>query len=618
MNHIAQNNNANTLPRTLCGIGASPGIVIGRLLHMGRRKTKRRGRTFLDQEKVNLEIARFKEAVDQSEKQLQEIRDQFVDQLEDYISIIDSHILMLKDKMIYDRSLEIIEKEKINAEWALEKSLNQVRAVFQQLDDQYLRERVQDVEQVATRIFRVLAGKEVDPFAEIEEQVIVVARDFSPEDTVRMPSDRVLGFLTEMGGVTSHTAIVARSLGIPAVVGVENLCRQVATDDLVILDGNSGHIYINPTLEQLEQYKEYQRQYQDYSAQVVRFNYMPAETIDGLRVDIFANIEMAEELDSALHYGAGGIGLFRSEYSYIGKDNLPDEEILFNLYKGLLARMTPSPVTIRTLDIGGDKIASNIKISGEANPALGLRAIRFSLREPELFITQIRALFRASIHGSLRIMFPMISALCEVKRVKEIIAGVKEELDKEGHPYDDSVKIGIMIEVPSAVSVADVLAREVDFFSIGTNDLIQYALAIDRSNEHVAHMYEPFHPAVLRMIKQVVDVGHDAGIEVGLCGEMAGDVASLPLLLGLGLDELSMPPLSIPYIKRMIRSSTVEEMEKLAQDVLHCPSAQEVVDYLADHLPQRYPEEFGKEGLRRMKRSCCSINMNDELTNSSI
>lgn len=618
MNHIEQNNKTSNSAQTLCGIGASPGIVVGRLLHMGRRKTKRRKHTSLDQEKVNLEIIRFKEAVEQSEEQLTEIRDHFVDQLEDYISIIDSHILMLKDKMIYDRSLEIIEKEKINAEWALEKSLNQVRYVFQQIDDQYLRERVHDVEHVAARIFRVLAGKELDPFAEIEEQVIVVARDFSPEDTVRMPSDRVLGFLTEMGGVTSHTAIVARSLGIPAVVGVENLCRQVATDDLVILDGNTGHIYVNPTQEQLEQYKEYQRQYQDYSEQVARFNYMPAETIDGLRVDIYANIEMAEELDSALHYGAGGIGLFRSEYSYIGKDNLPDEESLFELYKGLLIRMSPSPVTIRTLDVGGDKIASNIKISGEANPALGLRAIRFSLREPELFITQLRALFRASIHGSLRVMFPMISALCELKRVKEIIAEVKEALAKERHPYDDSVKIGIMIEVPSAVSVADVLAREVDFFSIGTNDLIQYALAIDRGNEHVAHMYEPFHPGVLRMIKQVVDVGHEAGIEVGLCGEMAGDVASLPLLLGLGLDELSMPPLAIPYIKRMIRNSTVEEMEKLAQDVLHCASAQEVVDYLADHLPQRYPEEFGKAGLRRMKRSCCSVNMDDEITTSSV
>ncbi len=597
---------------TICGIAASPGIVIGRALNMGRRKSKRRKHTHLDDEAMAFETERFKDAVNVAEHQLTDIRNQFAENLEEYISIIDSHILMLRDKMIHDRTLELIRSQKINAEWALETALNQVRSAFSQIDDRYLRERVHDVEHVAVRIFRALEGRAVDPFDEIEEPVILVGRDFSPEDTIRMQTDKVLGFVTEMGGVTSHTAIVARSLEIPAVVGAENVCKEMASDDMLIVDGNTGHIILHPTEEQLAEYRELQRQYEVQRQKIGEYTHLPPETIDGLKVQINANIEMLEEAGSAILHGAGGIGLFRSEFYYIGREMLPDEESLYLLYKELLLRMAPLPVTIRTLDVGGDKLAGSLGQAKEANPALGLRAIRFSLREPKIFITQVRALLRASVHGALRIMFPMISSLCEVKRVKEIMREVKNSLDQEGIPYAPHIETGLMIEVPSAVSVADVLACEADFFSIGTNDLIQYALAIDRGNEHVAHMYEPLHPAVLRMIKQVVDVGHEAGIEVGLCGEMAGDITYLPLLLGLGVDELSMPPLSIPYVKRMVRHSTAEEMEALAHEALQCMSAQEVVELLGERLPSRYPDDFGDEGFKRVKKTCCSTLLDRE------
>jgi phosphotransferase system enzyme I (PtsI) len=483
--------------------------------------------------------------------------------------------------------------------------VDEIRAVFARIDDDYFRERFHDVEQVSERVWRLLAGNgSSDPLAEVGEQVILLARDFSPADTLRMKSSRILGFLTERGGATSHTAIVARTLGIPAVVGVENITREVATGDLVVLEGNTGRVHLNPTEDQLELFRQQQRQSLSYGEQVARYAHLPAVTIDGLDVRVHANIEMAEEIAAALEYGAGGIGLFRTEYYYVTRRQLPDEETLFAVYKELLASVAPFPVTIRTLDVGGDKFASAISWGAEMNPALGSRAIRFSFRRPEIFRTQLRAIYRASVYGNLKIMFPMISSLCEVERIKEVTAAVLADLAREGRPVAAGIKTGIMIEVPSAVALADALALQVDFFSIGTNDLIQYTLAIDRVNEYVAHMYDPLHPAVLRMIRQVVEAGHAAGIDVELCGEMAGDVVCLPLLLGLGLDELSMHPLAIPYTKRMIRNSTAEEVAALTRDILAMTSSREIRRYLADYLPRRYPEEFGSGRLNLRERTC--------------
>ena len=598
------------IPRTIYGIGASPGIIIGRLRLLGRRKGQRHVHAHLDLIRIGAEAARFRAAVDRAEAQLRTARQQFAEQLAGYTAIIDSHLLMLRDRMIFDRTLAAIEQQGIDAEWALEKALNETRVAFAAIDDSYLRARVHDVEQVVERIFRQLDDQGEVEGAGTGEKVVLVARDFAPEEILRMQTGQVLGFVTEQCGATSHSAIVARSLGITSVVGAAEITQVAATGDLIVVDGGTGLLHLHPTQDQLDYYREYQQQYQRYSEEVAAYTHLAAETIDGLAVRVEANIGKAEEAALAVEYGAGGIGLCRSEYCYLDRATVPDEEELFDLYRELLVRLSPFPVTIRTLDAGGDKFPASLRWASEMNPALGLRAIRFSLREPAIFIAQLRALFRAGVYGRLRIMFPMITSLCEVRRIKALIDSVQADLRREGVPFAEQVPVGIMIEVPSAVSVADVLAREVDFFSIGTNDLIQYALAIDRGNEQVAHMYEPLHPAVLRMIRQVVEAGHAAGIPVAMCGEMAGDLAVLPVLLGLGLDELSMHPYAIPYVKRMIRQSTAEESERLAAEVLACSSTQEVHDCLNRCLPARYPEEFGQRGLRQLKGSCCSVVMN--------
>ncbi len=600
---MMENGGQHKEPRTLYGIAASPGIVIGRVVRVGGAGQGRHRHYRLHAGEVAAEQERFRAAVDQAEQELAAIRDQLQAHCEEPLGIVDSHILMLRDRMLRGRVTEGIASERVNAEWALELALDRVEALFAGIKDSYIRERFRDVEHVAERLFRLLAGEVTDPLAEVGEKVIVMARDFSPEDTIRMRTDRILGFVTEMGGATSHTAIVARSLGIPSVVGLERLTEEVADNTMVVLDGTAGRLHVDPSRDQLEQFREQQRQYRRYTEEVALYAHLSPVTVDGLAVAVNANIEMVSELGVALEYGAGGIGLFRSEYSYIAAAALPDEETLFGVYQRLLAGCAPFPVTIRTLDIGGDKFASAVRWGGEANPAMGLRAIRFSLREQGIFETQLRAILRAGRFGTARLLFPMISSRDEIRRIREIVGRVKEGLRRDGLAFNDGIPMGIMVEVPSAVALADILAQEVDFFSIGTNDLIQYALAIDRVNEYVAHMYDPLHPAVLRMIRQVVDAGHAAGIEVGLCGEMAGDVMCLPLLLGFGIDELSMHPLAIPYVKRMIRQSTIADVRALVETVARCSSSLEIRGHLAAFLPQRYPEEFaGGGGLQRLLR----------------
>ncbi|RJX34646.1 MAG: phosphoenolpyruvate--protein phosphotransferase [Desulfurivibrio sp.] len=588
------------------GIGVSPGIVIARalLVEPGGAFKKRR---ISDDGSLALEQSRFRHAVLRTEEKLRQVREQFAAVMADYAAIIDTHILMLRDRMIFDRTLEIIVAEKINAEWAMDKALGQVETAFAKVDDPYIRGRFLDVRQVADRILCELSGADMLP-EEIDEQVVLVARDFSPEDILHMTGQA--GFLTEMGGETSHSAIVAKTLGIPAVVGLKEVNGRISSNDLIILDGATGRVIVNPQEELLEYYQDRQRQYQQLHLEVAQYTNLRPETTDGLQVRVEANLEMAGEIGQAFEYGAGGIGLFRSEYLYLGARDNPDEELLFATYRDLLAAAAPFPVTIRTFDIGGDKQfpAKAGKSSGfrskmekqwsaEANPALGLRAIRYCLREPGMFETQLRAMLRASSFGSLRILFPMISSYCELRQVKEVVARVQERLRADGIPFAERVDLGVMIEVPSAVAVADTLAREVDFFSIGTNDLIQYSLAIDRGNEQVAHMYEPLHPAVLRMISQVVGAAHQAGIEVGICGEMAAEERYLPVLLGLGLDSFSMHPPAIPYIKRMIRQSRAASVERLAGRLLACASATEIRELLQHYLSRHYPDAFPADTL---------------------
>jgi phosphotransferase system enzyme I (PtsI) len=575
-------------PETLYGISGSPGIVVARVVVFSHQSDDI-ARYHLDEHTTAQEEERFLCAVSGAEQELIELRGQFEGDLSNTLAIMDSHIRMVRDKMIIEQTLTMIREKKINAEWALTRSLALIKRKFDHISDAYIRDRFADVAYVADLIVAQLTGHGRTFPAGFAEPVIVVGRDFSPEDTIRMQGDKVLGFLTEKGGITSHTAIVSRTLGLPAVVGVENITKHCHTGDTVILDGYEGKVYLHPTVEQQKLYLEYERQRRACSSELSWYIHLAAETVDGLRIRLSANIEIPDELSAVLHYRAAGIGLFRSEFGYFHRKQLPTEESLFKVYQDLLSALAPEPVTIRTLDVGGDKIAAHLPGSAlrwaqEQNPALGLRSIRFSLYEKNLFTTQLRALLRASVHGKLRILLPLIASLAELRRVREIMEEVMETLDQEGLPFDPAVELGIMIEVPSAVIMADSLAAEADFFSIGTNDLIQYSLAIDRGNSYVAQMYEPLHPAVLRMIKQTVDAGHNQGIEVSLCGEMAGDVYTTPVLVGLGLDELSMRPSAIPHVKRLLRHSTFSHLNRLTQALLQCNDSKETRNLLNEYL----------------------------------
>ncbi len=596
-NNITNINIPTNVSKTFYGIGASPGITVGKVLVL-KRHTRRARWAHLSEDQIEQEVVRFQEAIAGAENELLEIRNEFAEDLADSLSIIDSHLLMIKDRMIVGRTIEIISDKKINAEWALAQALARIEKKFARIDDPYIKERYSDIKYVADRVFGLLAGRETDMLSRIDEKVIVVAHEFSPEDTVRMRSEKILGFISEKGGYTSHTSIVARSLNIPAVVGLKDVTRTCETGDTVILDGFDGRVFLHPSAQKKKHYLAYERQHRIFTEELAFYTQLSSETSDGHRVRLAANIEMLEELKGVLRYGSDGIGLFRSEFDFFHRSSLPDEDMLYDTYKELLSVLNPQPVTIRILDAGGDKFTESLPqvrgyYTAERNPALGLRSVRFLLRENNLLETQLRAMMRASVHGRLRILLPMITSLGELYRLKNVIQKVETELTACNIDFHPDIEVGIMIEVPSAVIIADTLAREVDFFSIGTNDLIQYTLAIDRSNEHVADMYEPFHPAVLRMIKQTVEAGHRSGIEVALCGEMAGDVVAAPILLGLGIDELSMRPSVIPFVKRLLRHSCFRQLKELGREVIKCGEASEVRNLLASYLPKYYPEEFG-------------------------
>jgi phosphotransferase system enzyme I (PtsI) len=577
---------------TLYGISGSPGIVVGRAVVLTPRSDDL-VRYRLEENAVEAEQVRFQRAVDRAEQELQKLHSKFEGDLSDTLIIIDSHIRMLRDPMILKQTIRLIEQKQINAEWALSRALYLVKRKFDHIADEYIRDRFADVEYVVKLLSEQLSEHGQQFPTGFAEPVIVVSKDFTPADTVRMQSEKVLGFLTEKGGTTSHTAIIARSLGLAAVVGVEDITQRCRTGDTIILDGYDGRVCLSPTIDQQKLYQEYDRQHQAFSDELRWYIQLASETLDGLQVRLSANIEIMDEMEEVIYYGADGIGLFRSEFGYFQQQFLPSEEELLNVYRELVITLDPQPVTIRTLDAGGDKLARQLpgnrfKNLHERNPALGLRSIRLSLFEKPLFITQLRALLRASAFGRLRILLPLISLLSELKQVQAIIGQVMVDLANEGLPFDPDIEIGIMVEVPSAVIMADALAAEVDFFSIGTNDLIQYSLAIDRGNEYVANMYDPLHPAVLRMISRTVEAGHAQGIEVALCGEMAGDVFMAPVLLGLGLDELSMRPSAIPHVKRLLRHSTSRRLNELAKQVLKCKDGQETRAVLEAHIAKNY------------------------------
>ncbi len=572
------------------GIVASPGIVIGRAYLLDRRKVVVAGQRIEDVS-VKEEVARFKRAVDISKSQLEDLKKRFSKGLgKSHLYILDTHIMLLEDKMLVDGTVKRIKEAHINAEGALKETIAAIGVKFDTIEDEYLRERKHDVEQVGERILRNLVGHKQESLADIKDEAVIIAHDLAPTDTLMMRKDKILGFATDAGSRTSHTAILARSLGIPAAVGLENITAAVKTGDVVILDGLHGVVIVDPDEETFLDYLKKKRRYTYFEQELEKLKTLPAETLDGHVIQLQGNIELPEEVNSAAEHGGTGIGLYRTEFLFLNRQTLPLEEEHYKAYRHVAEKAFPYEVVIRTLDVGGDKVGLPGVFEKEANPALGLRAIRFCLQKRDLFRIQLRGILRASAHGNIKILYPMISGLSELYETKKILDEVKTELRAEGKPFNEKVEIGVMIEIPSAAMIADLLAREVNFFSVGTNDLIQYTLAIDRQNEHVAYMYEPLDPAVLRLLQRVAEAARQENIALAMCGEMAGDPLYAAILLGMGFQHLSMNVASIPWVKKAVRSVRLQDAVELAALVMQQPTAALARKTAENFMEERFPD----------------------------
>ncbi|NJC87914.1 MAG: phosphoenolpyruvate--protein phosphotransferase [Desulfuromonas sp.] len=595
----------------LVGIGASPGIAIARSHLLNRARVAGIERRILPTE-VDAEIATFQTAVDKARAHLQEVKEQAADQHAEHLYIIDTHLLILEDQLLINATIDLIRGELLNAEGALGRTLRRLRQVFDSISDEYLRERRSDIDSVGDRLMRNLLGEVRENLETLTGQAIIVAHDLSPADTLQLDRGKVVGFVTDVGGRTSHTAILARSLAIPAVVGLENITTQVTSGEPMIIDGTAGTVILNPSPDTFREYLARKQHYEYLEKELLAYRTLPAETEDGHHVALRGNVELSDDIVAARAQGVEGIGLFRTEFLFMAASEPPSEEEQYRAYRAAAETMAPHPVTIRTLDVGGDKFVPELNLLDEANPVMGLRAVRFSLKEGNLFRTQLRAILRAAAHGNIRVMFPMISGVAEIRACRHLLEKVRQELVEEGLPAGP-LSIGIMVATPAAVLIADVLAKEVDFFSVetpaavlfadvmaievdffsvGTIDLIQYCLAIDRGNEHVAYLYEPLHPAVLRALQRVCAAAHDAGIEISICGEMAGEQLYSLVLIGLGFSELSMNPASISRVKRLMRRATLAEARELVAGLLELPTGAEVVRALELEMSRRFPQIF--------------------------
>jgi len=569
---------------------ASPGIVIGRAYLLDRRKVVVAGRR-IEEVSVKDEVARFKLAVELSKNQLEDLKKRFTKGLgKSPLYILETHIMLLEDKMLVDGTVKRVKESHLNAEGALKETIEAISLKFDTIEDEYLRERKHDVEQVGERILRNLVGHKQESLADIKGEAVIIAHDLAPSDTLMMRKDKILGFATDAGSRTSHTAILARSLGIPAAVGLENITAAVKTGDVVILDGIHGVVIVDPDEETFLDYLKKQRRYKYFEQELENIKDLPAETLDGQVVLLEGNIELPEEVASVADHGGCGIGLYRTEFLFMNRSTLPTEEEHYAAYRLVAERAFPQEVVVRTFDLGWDKIALTTGFEKEANPALGLRAIRFSLKKQDIFRVQLRGILRASAHGNIKILYPMISGLPELYATKAILADVKAELRAEGRAFNEDLRVGVMIEIPSAALIADLLAAEVDFFSVGTNDLIQYTLAIDRLNEHVAYMYEPLDPAVLRLLQKVSHAAREANIPLAMCGEMAGDPLYAAILIGMGFNVLSMNVASIPWVKKIIRSVRMQDALELAALVIAQPTAELSRQTAVRFMEERFPE----------------------------
>lgn len=577
--------------RTYKGIGVSPGIAIGRAVIVEKRIAAVY-RVPIREEEVPGEVTRFLESLEKTRDELHELKIKVSRSMGDeYASIFEAHAMIVSDASFTDKVVQKIEDEQVNAEWALAEVQEELQARFASFEDDYLRERVADVKDVAERVLVNLMGIAHHEISEIKHDVVIIADDLTPSDTVHFNRRPIVGFATEVGGRTSHTSIIAKSLFMPAVIGVPRLTKIVDNDELIIVDGYEGTVVVNPTEAMVSEYRSRETLHEEAELKLLENRDLPALTKDNVRISLQANIELVEELGDARKFGAEGIGLYRSEFLYISTaPYLPTEEEHFNVYRRLAEATAPNWCVIRTFDLGGKKLAREVMGSKEENPVLGLRALRLCMQHRDMFKTQLRALLRASAFGRIKIMFPLVSGVQELRQVKTLVREIRLELDAEGIEYNRELQIGIMIEVPSAAVIADMLATEADFFAIGTNDLIQYSLAIDRGNENVSYLYEPLHPALLRLIKGVIDAGKKAGIPVSMCGEMASDPIYAIVLLGLGLDIFSMNPSSIPVVKNVLRSVRYRDCKRIAEAALQKKTAQEIEEFVIESVAMRFPE----------------------------
>ncbi|PIQ88918.1 MAG: phosphoenolpyruvate--protein phosphotransferase [Candidatus Omnitrophica bacterium CG11_big_fil_rev_8_21_14_0_20_42_13] len=576
----------------LKGIPASSGISIGPVHILGREEISVSKRSISEAD-IAGEIVRFEEALIQTHKELIALQKKVSAELnQEQAQIFDAHLLVLEDRMLIEEVISRVKKEKVNVEYIFHEVIKKYINVFSRMEDEYLRERIADINDVSKRVMRILCGKKKKSLSDFQEPVIVVAHDLSPSDTAAMHRKNIIGFVTDVGGKTSHTAIMAKSFEIPAVVGVEVATSKIGEDDTIIIDGISGVVIINPDEKTIAQYNQARQKIKAQDEAFISLKSLSAQTIDGRLVELAANIELPEEIPFVLEHGAEGIGLYRTEYFYMNRRDLPSEEEHYEAYKFVAQKMQPYPVIIRTLDLGGDKFISQLQVPRDMLPFLGWRAIRFCLARPDIFKVQLRALLRASIHGKIKIMYPMISGVEEMRQANQMLEDVKNELRAKKIAFDEDMEVGAMIEVPSAAITADLIAKEADFFSIGTNDLIQYSIAVDRTNEKVAYLYEPSHPAVLRLIKNIIDSGHRNNIWVGMCGEMSGDPMFALILLGMGLDEFSMPSRMILPIKQLVRCINMDDARKITEAALDLSTGKEVDEFSNKKLKELAPEVY--------------------------
>lgn len=553
------------------GIGTSPGIALGNILVYKEPEITINKKQIQD---IDEEIDRLEKAIKTGMKQIEKLYEKTLNNVgKEEAEIFNAHKMMIEDPEFIGDVKETIKSQEVNAEWAVKNVADKFIKIFENIEDEYLRERALDLKDVSNRLLRILLDIETMDLGSLEEECIIVAEDLTPSDTAQMNKEMVIGFVTELGGKTSHTSIMARTLEIPAISGLKDITNEVKNGDFVIIDGKEGLVLLNPSEEEIKTYEQKKKDYQEFKLKLKDMKGKESISKDGVKVEIAANIGTPKDVDKVIENDGEGIGLYRTEFLYMDSKTLPTEEEQFEAYKIVAERLEGKPVVIRTLDVGGDKDIPYLDLPEEMNPFLGYRAIRLCLDRTDMFKTQLRALLRASAFGNIKIMFPMISNIKEIRDAKKILEEAKEELRKENTPFNEDIEVGIMVEIPAVAVHSDIFAKEVDFFSIGTNDLIQYTLAVDRGNQDISYLYNQYHPAVLKLIKMTIENGHKEGIWVGMCGEAAGDEKLIPLLLGMGLDEFSMSSSSILRARWIINNTSKSEIESMLDEILSLPTA---------------------------------------------